>query len=186
MLDVVRTVRRERDVPIVLFGYYNPLLAYGEDRFARDASAAGVDGVLVVDLPPEEAAPLLDPLSAAGLDFVPLVAPTSTGVRVDAASAVATAFLYYVSLTGVTGAAQPDLGAAAVRAAELSRRTGRPVALGFGVKTPDDVRAVAARADGVVVGSAVVSAAFAAPDAAQRVARVADLVAQLARATRRG
>ncbi len=156
VFDAVRQVRAHTDAGIVLFGYYNPLLAFGEERVAAAAAQAGIDGMLVVDLPPEEAGSLLAALHAHQLDFVPLVAPTTPDARVDLIARTAGAFLYYVSLTGVTGAAA-DLAAAARRAAELRARTGLPVAVGFGVKTPEDARVLAPQVDGVVVGSAVCS-----------------------------
>src|SRR5690606_592555 len=135
VLEAVRTARDSTDVPIVLFGYYNPILRFGEARLAREANAAGVDGLLVVDLPPEWAEPLLGPMREEGLDFVPLVAPTSTPARVDAAARVAGSFLYYVSTTGVTGSKGADLREAASRAATIRARTGKPVVVGFGVRT---------------------------------------------------
>lgn len=186
VLDAVREARRTTDVPILLFGYYNPILRFGEARLAAAAREAGVDGMLVVDLPPETAAPLLEPLRTEGMDFVPLVAPTSPPERMLAAAEVTRSFLYYVSMTGVTGSGGADLGAAARRAAEVRERTGRPVAVGFGVRTPEDVARVAAHADGVVVGSAVVRAIEAAPDDDAAVAAVSELVGRLAAATGKG
>ena len=185
VLGAVREARAQTECAVLLFGYYNPILAYGEPRLVDDAKAAGVDGLLVVDLPPEACAPLRDPARAAGLDFVPLVAPTSTDARIDAAAAVASGFVYYVSLTGVTGAAAPDFAAASTRALQVRARTGLPVAVGFGVKTPDDVRQLAAHADGVVVGSAVVQLIESATSPDDAVARVRALVAALASATHR-
>ncbi len=186
VLASVKKIRERTEVPILLFGYYNPLLAYGEERVVKDAKAAGVSGFLVVDLPPEECAPLHEPAVAVGMDFVPLVAPTSNDWRVEAAAEVATSFVYYVSLTGVTGAKAVALGDAAERAKALSRQVGRPVALGFGVKTPEDAAAVAAHADGVVVGSAVVNAAHEAEGKDAKVEAVRSLVSGLAGAVRRG
>lgn len=185
VLDAVRQARARTEAAVLLFGYYNPILAFGEERLARAAAAAGVDGLLVVDLPPEAADPLVAPARAAGLDFVPLLAPTSDASRVVAASRVASGFVYYVSLTGVTGAAAPALDEAARRARALGEQLGLPVAVGFGVKTPEDVARVAAHADGVVVGSAIVDAIerSGSPDAA--VAAVSTLVTALAAATRR-
>lgn len=177
VLAAVRAARTRTEVPILLFGYYNPILRYGEARFARDAEATGVDGLLVVDLPPEHAGPLLVPMREHGLDFVPLIAPTSTPARIVAAAAVASAFLYYVSMTGVTGAAGADLAAAAKRAAAIAESTGWPVVVGFGVRSREDVATVAARADGVVVGSAVVEAIHASSDP---VAAVRAIVMELA------
>lgn len=188
VLDAVRTLRGEGcDVPLVLFGYYNPILAYGEEALVRDAAAAGVDGLLVVDLPPEEAAPLRDPARAAGLDLIPLVAPTTGTERAEAVAREATGFVYAVSMTGVTGSAAGDLAAAGARARALADAADRPVAVGFGVSSPDDARAVAAHADGVVVGSALVrriEAAGADLDAAE--ASVRAFVAALAAGCRRG
>ncbi len=184
VLDAVRKIRARTEVPILLFGYYNPLLTYGEERAVRDAKAAGAQGFLVVDLPPEECAPLYEPAVAAGMDFVPLVAPTSTPSRVEAASEVATAFVYYVSLTGVTGAKAVALGEAAGRAKALSERIGRPVALGFGVKTPEDAATVGRQADGVVVGSAVVTAVHEAPDTEAKLSAIRTLVSGLSAAVR--
>ena len=177
VLDAIRAARARTDVPIVLFGYYNPILRYGEARLAADAKAAGVDGLLVVDLPPEHAAPLLEPLRAQGLDLVPLLAPTSTPARIEAAASIAGAFVYYVSMTRVTGAAGAPLAEAAARAGELTAQTGKPVVVGFGVRDAEDVATVAARARGVVVGSAVVRAI---EGAADPVAAVRDCVRALA------
>lgn len=186
VLEAVRATRALGvDVPLLLFGYYNPILRYGEETLVRDAAEAGVDGFLVVDLPPEESDGLRAPAVESGLDFVPLVAPTSTEARTRLAADKATAFVYYVSLTGVTGAQAVDLSAAAERAGELQRAVGKPVALGFGVKTPDDVRTVARHADGVVVGSAVVRAIEGADGAGEAVAAVRRLVAELSASTGR-
>lgn len=183
VLEAVREARRATDVPIVLFGYYNPIVRFGEARLAREAKAAGVDGLLVVDLPPELASPLLEPAQREGLDFVPLVAPTSTPERVDAAGRVAGSFLYYVSMTGVTGAKAIALDEAARRAAAVRERTGKPVAVGFGVRTREDVAAVAKHADGVIVGSAVVEAIARAPGAEEQAVR--EIVASMAVGLRR-
>lgn len=158
VLEAVRAARAATEVPIVLFGYYNPLATYGEERFAKDAAAAGADGLLVVDLPPDECAPLRDPARAAGLDWIPLVAPTSTAERVARAAEVATAFVYCISVAGVTGAGHADLERAAEHARAVRETTGEPVALGFGIKSAEDVRRVAPIVDAVVVGSALVTA----------------------------
>ncbi len=158
VLDAVRLARRETDAAVVLFGYYNPILSYGEARLCADAKAAGVDGLLVVDLPLDECAVLRDPALAAGLDWVPLVAPTTSPERALRVAALATSFVYLISVAGVTGSGQVDLVGAGVRARDLARETGKPVAVGFGVRTAADAAAVAANADGVVVGSAIVSA----------------------------
>lgn len=179
-LAVARAIRARSKVPIVLFGYYNPILAYGEERLTKDAKAAGVDGLLVVDLPPEECASLRGPADRAGLALVPLVAPTSSDKRIGLAAEVADAFIYYVSLTGVTGAASADFEAAAERAKQVKARTQKPVVVGFGVNTGADVKKLARLADGVVVGSALVRAVENSPDRAAAVAAVRQLVRDLA------
>ena len=159
VLKLCSEVRRESDVPIVLFGYYNPIFVRGCEKFAKDAKAAGADGVLVVDLPAEEAAELVLPLRAEGLDYIPLVAPTSTDARIDLATHIASGFIYYVSMTGVTGVALSDLDDVKIRVQALRNRVSLPVAVGFGVQTPEDAKRIASYADGVVVGSAIVRAA---------------------------
>lgn len=156
VIDLVRSIRGRTEVPILLFGYYNPILAYGEKEIVSDAVDAGADGFLVVDLPPEESEGLRGPLVAQGMDFVPLVAPTSDGKRVQLAADAATSFIYYVSMTGVTGSQVADLALAADRAGRLQGTLKLPVAIGFGIKARSDVATVAAQVDGVVVGSAVV------------------------------
>ncbi len=156
VLRVAKAVRAKSEVPLLLFGYYNPILAYGEEKLVADAKDAGVDGFLVVDLPPEESAVLRGPAVAAGLDYVPLIAPTTKAFRVELVADLATSFIYYVSLTGVTGTAKVDFTAATARAKELQDVTGKPVAVGFGVRTPADVAQLAKTAEGVVVGSAIV------------------------------
>jgi tryptophan synthase alpha chain len=179
VLDTVRAIRARTDVPILLFGYYNPILAYGEQKLVNDAAKSGADGFLVVDLPPEESAGLRGPAVERGLDFVPLVAPTSNQERITQAADVATSFIYYVSMTGVTGSKAADLASASERAGELQRELGRPVAIGFGVKTKDDVRTVAPHVDGVVVGSAVVRKIEDAASPNEAVASVRELVSEL-------
>lgn len=179
VLDAVRAIRSRTDVPILLFGYYNPILSYGEQKLADDAAGSGADGFLVVDLPPEDSEGLRGPAVEQGLDFVPLVAPTSDPARIAAAADVATSFIYYVSMTGVTGSQATDLTGASERASALQREVGKPVAIGFGVKTRDDVATVAPHVDGVVVGSAVVSAVEEARDRETAVAAVRGLVTEL-------
>ena len=181
VLDAVRDIRTRCDVPILLFGYYNPILAYGEERLAKDAADSGADGFLVVNLPPEESAGLRVPAVERGLDFVPLIAPTSNPERVAQAAEAATSFIYYVSMTGVTGSEAADLASAAQRAGALQRELGGPVALGFGVKTEDDVSTVAPHVDGVVVGSAVVQTIEDAKSPEEAVASVRRLVSELSR-----
>jgi tryptophan synthase alpha chain len=157
-LEAARAIRARTTIPIVLFGYYNPILAYGEEALCRDAQAAGIDALLVVDLPPEESASLLGPAQQAGLALVPLVAPTSSEKRVALAAEVADSFIYYVSLTGVTGAASANFAEAGKRASQIREQTRKPVVIGFGVTSGSDVKQLARFADGVVVGSALVRA----------------------------
>ena len=155
VLELVREFRRDSDVPIVLFGYTNPFLRYGAERLARDAVASGVDGILCVDLPPEEADDLQLATDAAGLDMIFLLAPTSDRARIDRVKARARGFIYYVSITGTTGAAAPDPATVATMVASVRERVGLPVGVGFGITGPDQARALAHVADAVVVGSAV-------------------------------
>lgn len=180
VLGAVRDIRSRSDVPILLFGYYNPILVYGEKRLVDDAAGSGADGFLVVDLPPEESESLRAPAVDRGLDFVPLVAPTSDPARIRRAAEVASSFIYYVSMTGVTGSQAADLASAAERAEALQKEAGRPVALGFGVQTRNDVSTVAPRVDGVVVGSAVVRAIESAAGHDDAVSSVRQLVSDLA------
>lgn len=166
------------DVPIVLFGYYNPVFVMGVDEFAARAAAAGVDAVLTVDLPIDEIDELRAPLAARGVGVIPLVAPTSTPARIARVRELDPAFVYYISLTGVTGAALAGAALDPARIAAIQAETQAPVAVGFGIKTAADAGAVGAIADGVVVGSAVVARiAAAAPGGAA--AAVAGFVAEL-------
>lgn len=155
-LALVRSLRQGTDVPLVVLSYVNPLLAFGLGRFARTARASGLDGVVVPDLPVEEAGPLRRALAAEGVAFVPLVAPTSGNARMRAIGRVAGAFLYSVSLTGTTGARRSLPAGLRAHVAALRRVTARPICVGFGISTAAQVRAVAACADGAIVGSAIV------------------------------
>ena len=158
-LDMVRAFRRaNNDVPIVLMGYYNPIYIYRVDRFLRDAKDAGVDGLIVVDLPPEEDEELCLPALQAGLNFIRLATPTTDERRLPAVLANTSGFIYYVSITGITGTAAPNSARTAEAVARIRRHSGLPVAVGFGVRTADQAAAIARGADGVVVGSALVSA----------------------------
>jgi tryptophan synthase alpha chain len=156
VLAMVGRVRRHTQIPILLMGYYNPVFRYGPERFARDARQAGVDGLLVVDLPPEESAELKPWLEREGIDLVTLLAPTTPPQRMADLAAQGEGFLYYVSMTGVTGSREIDAGGIEKQVRELRRLSPVPVAVGFGITTPEDVAAVASFADGVVVGSALV------------------------------
>ncbi len=158
-LDLVHAFRAtDSDTPLILMGYYNPIYVYGVDAFLNDALAAGVDGLIVVDLPPEEDAELCVPALKAGLNFIRLATPTTDDARLPAVLANTSGFVYYVSVTGITGAATPDFDAVSAAVARIKRHTDLPVAVGFGVKTRDHARAVARGADAVVVGSALVEA----------------------------
>ncbi|MGV6820811.1 MAG: tryptophan synthase subunit alpha [Parvularcula sp.] len=156
-LEIVRLFRkRDNRTPIILMGYYNPFFSYGTDRFLTDAKAAGVDGLIIVDLPPEEDAELCLPARALGLDFIRLATPTTDDDRLPSVTKNVSGFIYYVSVAGITGAATGaarDVGAAISR---LREATGLPVALGFGIKTDRQAADAAQTADAVVVGSALV------------------------------
>ncbi len=157
-LDMVRRFRERDDkTPIVLMGYYNPVIAYGNERFLRDAVQAGVDGLIIVDLPPEEDDELCLPALEAGLNFIRLATPTTDDARLPKVLKNATGFLYYVSITGVTGTRAPQEAQVAASVARIRRQTDIPVCIGFGVKTPEQAARMAALGDGVVVGSALVS-----------------------------
>jgi tryptophan synthase alpha chain len=184
-LETVRAFRRESDVPLVLFGYYNPLLQHGLGRVVTEARAAGVDGLLVVDLPTEEAEELDGLAQAAQLSRVPLLAPTTSPERARRVVAHASGFAYYVALTGITGAGHLDVDEVGRRAAELRPALGAlPLAVGFGVRDPASARALAPHADAVVVGSALVQAIADAPDAAARLRVTHERVAALKQALR--
>ncbi|MGP8231183.1 MAG: tryptophan synthase subunit alpha [Methylovirgula sp.] len=175
--------------PLILMGYYNPIYVYGVPRFLADAKAAGVDGVIVVDLPPEEDVELCLPALDAGLAFIRLATPTTDDQRLPAVLAHTAGFVYYVSITGITGAATPDYGKVAAAVARLKRHTALPVAVGFGVKNAESAAAIAKVADGVVVGSALVDALRKSLDAnghatADSVKAVTDLVREIAAGVR--
>jgi tryptophan synthase alpha chain len=179
----------DNETPIILMGYYNPIYQYGVPAFLKDAKAAGVDGLIVVDLPPEEDEELCLPALAAGLNFIRLATPTTDDRRLPAVLANTSGFVYYVSVTGITGAASPDAGKVTGAVARIKRYTQLPVAVGFGVRTAEQAAAIAAGADGVVVGSALVGALKASLDkedraTAQTVTAVTGLVAELARGVR--
>ncbi len=187
LLGLVRDFRAHDDAtPIVLMGYFNPILAFGPERFAAEARAAGIDGCIVVDLPPEEAAELAPALGAHGLHLVRLATPTTNAARLPAVLDGASGFLYYVAVAGVTGANSAAAADIAAAVARLKAATPLPVAVGFGVRTPEQAAAVAAHADAVVVGSAIVDAIGAAADARANdiPARVAAQVGALAAAVR--
>ena len=146
------------DTPVILMGYFNPIYHYGVERFLADAKAAGVDGLIVVDLPPEEDDELCLPALQAGLAFIRLATPTTDDRRLPAVLANTAGFVYYVSITGITGAATPDFGKVATAVERIKRHTPLPVVVGFGVKSGAHAAAIAEGADGVVVGTALVEA----------------------------
>ena len=159
MLAMVAAFRRaDEATPIVLMGYYNPIYTYGVERFIGAAMAAGVDGLIVVDLPPEEDAELCLPASARGLDFIRLATPTTDAARLPAVLANTSGFIYYVSITGITGTAVPSRDAVAAAVKRLRNATPLPIAVGFGVRDAATAAAIARSADAVVVGSAIVEA----------------------------
>lgn len=156
-LALVREFRAGDDrTPIVLMGYYNPIYIYGVDRFLSDAREVGVDGLIVVDLPPEEDDELCVPTLRAGLNFIRLATPTTDDKRLPAVLQNTSGFVYYVSVTGITGSAVPDYGRVAASVSRIKRHTDLPIAVGFGVKNPESAAAVAAHADAVVVGTALI------------------------------
>ena len=191
-LAMIRSFRAIDDAtPIVLMGYYNPIYIYGVDRFLADAKAAGIDGLIVVDLPPEEDDELCLPALKAGLNFIRLATPTTDDKRLPAVLANTSGFVYYVSITGITGMAAADPWAVTAAVSRIKRHTKLPVAVGFGVRAAEQARAIAQAADGVVVGSALVGALRNTLDrdnraTTQTLTAVTDLVAELARGVRGG
>ena len=189
-LDLVRAFRTgDPDTPIVLMGYYNPIYIFSVDRFLADAVSAGVDGLIVVDLPAEEDDELCVPALKAGLNFIRLATPTTDDKRLPAVLANTSGFVYYVSITGITGAATPEFGRVAQAVARIKRHTDLPIAVGFGVKNAEHARTIAQSADGVVVGSALVEVVRTSLDAdgkatAKTVPAVTDLIASLAAGVR--
>jgi tryptophan synthase alpha chain len=190
VLGLVRAFRERDDTtPLILMGYYNPIYVYGVDPFLTEAKSAGVDGLIIVDLPPEEDAELCLPALAAGFNFIRLATPTTDERRLPAVLAHTSGFVYYVSITGITGAATPDPSRVGAAVARIKRHTNLPVAVGFGVRSSATAEAIARQADGVVVGTALVDALKRSLDqenraTAQTVSAVADVVADLARGVR--
>ena len=189
-LELVRGFRQDDNVtPLVLMGYYNPIYIYGVDKFLADAKSVGVDGLIIVDLPPEEDTELCVPALKAGLNFIRLATPTTDDKRLPAVLANTSGFVYYVSVTGITGAASGNSRVVGDAVARIKRHTDLPVCVGFGIRTPDAARAIAERADGSVVGTALVDALRGSLDAegratAMTVGAVAELAASLARGVR--
>jgi tryptophan synthase alpha chain len=185
-LGMVREFRKDdATTPLVLMGYYNPIYVYGVDKFLVDAKSAGVDGLIIVDLPPEEDAELCLPAMKAGLNFIRLATPTTDDKRLPAVLANTSGFVYYVSITGITGSASADTAVVGEAVARIKRHTNLPVCVGFGIRTPEAAGTMARSSDGAVVGTALVDALCGSLDGegratAKTVAAVADLVASLA------
>ncbi|WP_137703143.1 tryptophan synthase subunit alpha [Marimonas lutisalis] len=157
-LELATEFRKDDDeTPIVLMGYYNPIYSRGVDRFLDDAKKAGIDGLIVVDLPPEEDDELCIPAQKAGMNFIRLATPTTDDRRLPKVMTNTSGFVYYVSITGITGAAEADAGDVAPEVARIKRATDLPIVVGFGINSPEKAEAIASVADGAVVGSAIVS-----------------------------
>ena len=189
-LELVRAFRKDDDAtPLVLMGYYNPIYIYGVDAFLAEAGSAGVDGLIIVDLPPEEDTELCVPALKAGLNFIRLATPTTDDSRLPAVLANTSGFVYYVAITGITGAAAADSEAAGRAVKRIKRHTQLPVCVGFGIRSAETARAIALHADGAVVGTALVEALRGSLDGEGRatdktVTAVAELAATLARGVR--
>ncbi len=189
-LELVRGFRRDDNAtPLVLMGYYNPIYIYGVDKFLVDARSAGVDGLIIVDLPPEEDSELCLPAIKAGLNFIRLATPTTDDKRLPAVLANTSGFVYYVAIAGITGAASADANVVGQAVSRIKKHTSLPVCVGFGIRTPENARSIAERADGSVVGTALVDALHGSLDSegratAKTVGAVADLVAALAQGVR--
>ncbi len=188
LADIVRftgELRKKTSIPVVFFTYFNPIFKYGVERFAQDAATAGVDGALVVDLPPEESSDYKAAMDAAGLSTVYLLAPTSTQHRIKLVSGNSTGFVYYVSRTGVTGMRESVEGSVKPMVEEIRGFTDKPVAVGFGISKPQHVKEVAQYADGVVVGSGIVRLVGELQDSPNVVSEVAGFACELAAATKK-
>jgi tryptophan synthase alpha chain len=187
-LDLVRAFRAgDTATPLVLMGYYNPIYIYGVDQFLADAKSAGVDGLIIVDLPPEEDTELCLPAMKAGLNFIRLATPTTDDHRLPAVLANTSGFVYYVSITGITGSASADATKVGEAVARIKRHTELPVCVGFGIRTPEAARGIAANADGAVVGTALVDALRGSLDSDGRAtAKTVDAVTGLAASLSQG
>jgi tryptophan synthase alpha chain len=184
VLELVKDVRRVSEIPIVLFGYFNPIFAYGARKFAGDARKAGVDGVLVVDLPYEEAKELRIHTDAAGIDFISLIAPTTDGKRLNKIAADAMGFLYYISITGITGTAAPKIDNIETAVKKIRKITKLPIAVGFGISRPQQAWEIAHFADGIVIGSALVRLIDENKNNPEMVKIVSDYVSEIIKALR--
>ncbi|NIS60791.1 MAG: tryptophan synthase subunit alpha [Proteobacteria bacterium] len=156
ILDMTESLRKVSEIPIVLFGYYNPIFTYGNEEFTKRAKEAGVDGILVVDLPPEESSELRVYTDRSGIDFISLIAPTTSTERIRKISTNATGFLYYISITGVTGTTRPRVVDVKRDAERIRKITALPLVVGFGISTPQQAGKIAPYVDGIVIGSAFV------------------------------
>lgn len=187
-LDLVRDFRKDDNAtPLVLMGYYNPIYIYGVDKFLADAKMSGVDGLIIVDLPPEEDDELCIPALKAGLNFIRLATPTTDDKRLPAVLSNTSGFVYYVSIAGITGAAAADANAVGEAVARIKRHTSLPICVGFGIRTPEAARAIAEKADGSVVGTALVDALKNSLDAGGRAtAKTVNAVAELTAALAQG
>ena len=179
ILSMVTSLRVKTQIPLVLMAYYNNIHAFGPERFCHEAAQAGIDGLILPDMPPDEAGPLRGPAAAAGLPLIFLLAPTSTPERRTFVARQSQGFVYYVSLTGITGAKLVNLTDVAKNVEKIKKITKVPVAVGFGVATPEDAAKVAAIADGVIVGSAIVKQIAAHQQKPDMVKRVAEFVRSL-------
>ncbi|MCM2330800.1 MAG: tryptophan synthase subunit alpha [Pseudomonas sagittaria] len=185
-LQMVREFRTgNQDTPLVLMGYYNPIFCYGVEQFVADAKEAGVDGLIVVDLPPEHNDELCDPAQAAGIDFIRLTTPTTDDARLPTVLAGSSGFVYYVSVAGVTGAGAASMDQVEEAVARLRRHTDLPLCIGFGIRTPEHAAEVAKRADGAVVGSALIDKIAKAETPAEAISGVLGLCRELAEGVRR-
>ncbi len=185
ILKLVKGIRRKTEIPLVLMGYYNPILNYGEKKFIRDSVNAGVDGLIVPDLPPEEGENVIREGMAKGLDIIFLLAPTSTEERIKLIVQVSQGFIYYVSLTGVTGMREQKMDSIKPMIKKIRRLTDQPIAVGFGISSPQQAGEVAGLADGVIVGSAVVNIIERYPDKSECLNRVGHFVRSLKKGIQR-
>ena len=184
ILSMVARLRVRTQIPLVLMAYYNSIHAFGPERFCQESAQVGVDGLILPDMPPDEAGPLKGPAAAAGLPLIFLLAPTSTAARRTFVASQSQGFVYYVSLTGITGAKLLDLADVGKNVEKIRKVTKVPVAVGFGVASPEDAAKVAAIADGVIVGSAIVKQIDAHRQKSEMVKRVAEFVRSLKTAMR--
>ncbi len=184
ILELAGDFRKRHDVPLILFGYYNPVFSYGEERLMSEAQDSGVDGFLIVDLPPEEGEDMLRYADGAGVDVIYLIAPTTPDSRIEKIARVARGFVYYVCVTGVTGARATVSTTIARDVERIRRHIDLPVAVGFGISTPEQAAEVARRADAVVVGSAIVSMIGKLGDTDEMVGKVGEFAAALSAGVR--